>query len=91
MYLGLDLGTSGLKAMLIDEHQKVIASADAPLTVQRLHHGWSEQNPSDWIAACKIAVGRLAERHPAELSAVKASACPATCMVRPWWTPPATF
>ena len=71
MYLGLDLGTSGLKAMLIDENQKVIASADAPLTVQRLHHGWSEQNPADWIAACKIAVGRLAERHPAELSAVK--------------------
>ncbi|MBB4123052.1 xylulokinase [Martelella radicis] len=71
MYLGLDLGTSGLKAMLIDENQTVIASADAPLTVQRLHHGWSEQNPADWIAACKIAVGRLAERHPAELSAVK--------------------
>ncbi len=71
MYLGLDLGTSGLKAMLIDENQKVIASADAPLTVQRLHHGWSEQNPADWIAACKIAVGRLAERHPAELSAVR--------------------
>ena len=71
MYLGLDLGTSGLKAMLIDEAQKVIASADAPLTVQRLHHGWSEQNPADWIAACKIAVDRLAERHPAELAAVK--------------------
>jgi len=71
MYLGLDLGTSGLKAMLIDENQKVIASADAPLTVQRLHHGWSEQNPADWISACEVAVGRLQERHPAELAAVK--------------------
>ncbi|PRX03714.1 UNVERIFIED_ORG: xylulokinase [Martelella mediterranea] len=71
MYLGLDLGTSGLKAMLIDDAQTVIASADAPLTVQRLHHGWSEQNPADWIDACKIAVDRLAERHPAELAAVK--------------------
>ncbi|AJY45269.1 xylulokinase [Martelella endophytica] len=71
MYLGLDLGTSGLKAMLIDDAQRVIASADAPLTVERLHHGWSEQNPASWIDACRIAVGRLAERHPSELSAVK--------------------
>ncbi|TCT41796.1 xylulokinase [Martelella mediterranea] len=71
MYLGLDLGTSGLKAMLIDESQKVIASADAPLTVSRLHHGWSEQNPADWLSACQVAVGRLKERHPSELAAVK--------------------
>jgi xylulokinase len=71
MYLGLDLGTSSLKAMLIDDSQKVIASADAPLSVARPHHGWSEQDPADWIDACRIAVGRLAERHPGELSAVK--------------------
>jgi len=71
MYLGLDLGTSSLKAMLIDDGQKVIASADAPLSVSRPHHGWSEQDPADWIGACKIAVGRLAERHPGELAAVK--------------------
>ncbi|MEO2039625.1 MAG: xylulokinase [Martelella sp.] len=71
MYLGLDLGTSSLKAMLIDDGQKVIASADAPLSVARPHHGWSEQNPADWIDACRIAVGRLAERHPGELAAVK--------------------
>ncbi|WP_176082893.1 xylulokinase [Martelella sp. HB161492] len=70
MYLGLDLGTSGLKAMLIDDAQKVIASADAPLTVQRPHHGWSEQNPADWVAACEAAVSRLQQRHPAELAAV---------------------
>ncbi|MGV0909021.1 xylulokinase [Martelella sp. FOR1707] len=71
MYLGLDLGTSSLKAMLIDDSQKVIASADAPLSVARPHHGWSEQNAADWIDACRIAVGRLAERHPGELAAVK--------------------
>ncbi|WP_180898811.1 xylulokinase [Martelella soudanensis] len=71
MYLGLDLGTSSLKAMLIDDSQKVIASADAPLEVSRPHHGWSEQDPADWIDACRIAVGRLAERHPGELAAVR--------------------
>ena len=71
MYLGLDLGTSSLKAMLIDDSQTVIASADAALSVARPHHGWSEQDPADWIDACRIAVGRLAERHPGELAAVK--------------------
>ncbi|MCD1633140.1 xylulokinase [Martelella mediterranea] len=71
MYLGLDLGTSSLKAMLIDDGQTVIASADAALSVARPHHGWSEQDPADWIAACRIAVGRLAERHPGELAAVR--------------------
>ncbi len=43
MYLGLDLGTSGVKAMLIDSDQNVIASANASLDVSRLHPGWSEQ------------------------------------------------
>ena len=71
MYLGLDLGTSSLKAMLIDDGQKVIASADAPLSVSRPHHGWSEQNPVDWIEACRIAVGRLGEHHGAALAAVR--------------------
>ena len=34
MYIGLDLGTSGLKGILIDETQRVLAEASAPLTVQ---------------------------------------------------------
>ncbi|MFM7442748.1 MAG: FGGY family carbohydrate kinase, partial [Tabrizicola sp.] len=44
MYIGLDLGTSGLKGVLIDDKQGVLAEASAPLTVQRPHEGWSEQN-----------------------------------------------
>ena len=35
MYIGLDLGTSGLKGVLIGEDQAVLAEATAPLTVQR--------------------------------------------------------
>lgn len=53
MYLGLDLGTSGLKAVVIDEHQMLRAEASAPLSVQRPHPGWSEQDPSDWVAAAE--------------------------------------
>ena len=51
MYLGIDLGTSSVKVLLIDAGQDVIGSATAPLEVSRPHPGWSEQDPADWIAA----------------------------------------
>ena len=60
MYIGLDLGTSGLKGILIGEDQAVLAEATAPLTVQRPHEGWSEQAPSDWISAAETVLDRLA-------------------------------
>lgn len=60
MYIGLDLGTSGLKGILMDESQRVLAEATAPLTVQRPAEGWSEQNPAEWIAACESVLGKLA-------------------------------
>lgn len=46
MYLGIDLGTSSVKALLIDDTQVVIGSATAPLEVLRPHAGWSEQDPA---------------------------------------------
>ncbi len=60
MYIGLDLGTSGLKGILIDDAQRILAEATAPLTVQRPHEGWSEQRPSDWIAAAETVLDALA-------------------------------
>ncbi|WP_116133746.1 xylulokinase [Tropicimonas sp. IMCC34043] len=60
MYIGLDLGTSGLKAVLIDDDQKLVAEATAPLTVSRPHPGWSEQSPADWIAAAATVLDALA-------------------------------
>jgi xylulokinase len=60
MFLGLDLGTSGLKGVLIDDAQRVVAEATAPLTVSRPHDGWSEQTPDDWIAAAEAVMDRLA-------------------------------
>ncbi len=59
MYIGLDLGTSGLKGVLIDDRQRVLAEASAPLTVQRPQDGWSEQSPSDWIAAAETVLDTL--------------------------------
>ncbi|MBA1140076.1 xylulokinase [Mesorhizobium neociceri] len=71
MYLGLDLGTSGVKALLIDAGQTVIGSGHASLDVSRPHPGWSEQNPADWIRACETAIAELKSAHPKELAAVK--------------------
>lgn len=60
MYIGLDLGTSGLKGVLIDDGQRVLAEATAPLLVTRPQDGWSEQAPADWIAAAEAVLDRLA-------------------------------
>lgn len=71
MYLGLDLGTSGLKALLMDGDQRVVASASAVLSVSRPHEGWSEQEPADWITAAEEAIGALAQSHPKEMAALR--------------------
>lgn len=59
MFIGLDLGTSGLKGILISQNQQVLAEASAPLTVQRPFDGWSEQSPSDWITAAEAVMDAL--------------------------------
>lgn len=71
MYLGLDLGTSGVKALLIDGDQRIAGSASGSLDVSRPHPGWSEQAPADWIRATEEAIAGLKQAHPAELAAVK--------------------
>ena len=71
MYLGLDLGTSGVKALLIDGDQTPIASATGSLDVSRPHDGWSEQDPAQWIRATDDAVSALKLSHPKELAAVR--------------------
>lgn len=60
MYIGLDLGTSGLKGVLIGDDQRVLAEAVAPLTVSRPQESWSEQRPDDWIAAAEAVMDSLA-------------------------------
>jgi xylulokinase len=71
MYLGIDLGTSGVKALIIDERQAIVGSAHGELDLSRPHPGWSEQDPAHWIRACEEAVAGLKEAHPRALAAVK--------------------
>lgn len=69
MYLGLDIGTSGVKAVLVDTTQQIVDQATAPLTVQRPKPLWSEQNPAEWWTATCQAVKAL---DPFKRSGVKA-------------------
>ncbi|MFN3550001.1 MAG: xylulokinase [Mesorhizobium sp.] len=71
MYLGLDLGTSGVKALLMDGAQAVIGSANGHLDVSRPHAGWSEQDPADWIRATEEAISALKAAHPVAFAAVR--------------------
>ncbi|MBT1260434.1 xylulokinase [Pseudomonas sp. VS40] len=57
--LGIDLGTSELKAILMDLDGTVLAHAGVRLNVSRRHSGWSEQAPQDWWQACVQALAEL--------------------------------
>lgn len=59
MYLGIDIGTSGIKAVIVDDHDKVIAESRTPLSLSRPHPLWSEQNPLDWWTQTEAAVLQL--------------------------------
>ncbi len=58
-HLGIDIGTSSIKAILIDHDQKLLAEGAAQLGVQRPRPLWSEQDPEDWWTATQSAVSAL--------------------------------
>ena len=71
-YLGIDIGTSGVKALLMDRSGKALGEATAKAVEPvRPHPGWSEQNPSDWWEAVLKAMDLLSKSHPTEMAAVR--------------------
>lgn len=72
MYLGIDLGTSELKLLLLADDHSIVATEVEPLTVSRPRPLWSEQQPESWWTALEAAMRRLGERQPAALSSVRA-------------------
>jgi xylulokinase len=72
MFLGIDLGTSEVKVLLLDAQHRIVATTGERLTVRRPQPLWSEQNPADWWAAMDMTLQRLAAQHAAAMAAVQA-------------------
>ncbi len=72
MYLGIDLGTSGVKVIILDDNDNLIGQASASLEVSIPQPLWSEQNPQHWWQATNYAMTELKHNHAKELLAVKA-------------------
>lgn len=71
VWLGIDLGTSELKALLLDDAHRIVDTAAAPLTLSRPRPLWSEQAPADWWQACCEALDTLAGRNPGAMAQVR--------------------
>lgn len=56
MYLGIDVGTSGVKAVLLTADGAIAAQETAPLAISRPEPLWSEQDPADWWQATNKAM-----------------------------------
>ncbi|MEM1230585.1 MAG: xylulokinase [Pseudomonadota bacterium] len=68
--LGIDLGTSAVKAMILEDDGTAAAQSSAPLTVARPRPGWSEQDPRDWWTATNEAVLQLPAAARAQVRAI---------------------
>ena len=71
MFLGIDLGTSEVKLLLLDAAGRIVGQAGAALEVSRPQPLWSEQDPAQWWQATQDAVTRLRAVHPAEFARVR--------------------
>ena len=72
MYLGIDLGTSSVKVVLLNDAQEVIGQNSQPLTVSNPKPLWSEQDPELWWQATREAMRQLKKQYSKSLSAVRA-------------------
>jgi xylulokinase len=59
MFIGIDLGTSAVKTVLLDGEGTLRASASAPLSISRPQPRWSEQDPEEWWQATLAAMDKL--------------------------------
>ncbi|QBQ96785.1 xylulokinase [Paraburkholderia pallida] len=71
MYLGIDLGTSEVKVLLLAPDGRAIGTAGSPFTVSRPQPRWAEQDPADWWDGTRRALAALREKHPHEFAQVR--------------------
>jgi xylulokinase len=63
-FLGLDIGTSSIKAVLVDARQHLLAEVSVPLALSRPRPLWSEQDPADWANGVQQAVAGIRRERP---------------------------
>ncbi len=59
LYIGIDLGTSAVKLLLVDETGQIVNAVTKEYPVFYPRPGWSEQNPDDWWSACTAGIREL--------------------------------
>jgi xylulokinase len=57
--VGIDVGTTGVKALAVSTAGEVLARAEEPYPLATPHPGWAEQDPDDWVRATEAALARL--------------------------------
>ncbi|HBV91783.1 MAG TPA: xylulokinase [Pantoea sp.] len=72
MYLGIDIGTSELKALIVNTQGEIVASQHATLSVQRPHPHWAEQEPERWWQACCEVLAELRHHFPQAWAEIRA-------------------
>ncbi len=68
MYIGIDLGTSSVKMILVDVDQNIIATSNSSLSIESIKDGYNEQNPKEWINATMSCFEDIKKIKPKEFS-----------------------
>jgi len=69
--IGVDLGTSAVKTLLIDRNGKIVAEATRSYPLFHDHPGWSEQNPEDWVTATIEALQEVASADGVDAASIE--------------------
>ena len=73
LYIGIDLGTSAVKLLLVDENGIVLNTVSKEYPISFPQPGWSEQNPADWWEAVQHGILQLTGQ--ADKSAIRGIGC----------------
>ena len=74
MFIGIDLGTSSVKAILINSNQNTLASHTEPIELLNPKNGYYEQNPEEWIKATFLCFEKIKQEKPKEFEIVQSLA-----------------
>lgn len=80
LVLGLDFGTEGCRAALIDVTGTVVATSSAGYTTSYPRSGWAEQDPRDWWLAAGAATRQAVQAADVSVGAIRGLACDATSL-----------